>query len=113
VERIQVKEARDNRKKRWSGRTFFHGRHRRSVPLGKIRVECKSVIERCRRMSVPWVVVDNPKINKIEKTYKNKSMGVSGQNSSERRDNKKKRVEWTYFEAWSPPPQCSIWKCPR
>jgi len=47
-------ERRDNRKRGWSGRTVFHVRHRRSVPLGKIRVEGTTSHERCRRMSVPW-----------------------------------------------------------
>jgi hypothetical protein len=69
-------------KRGWSGRTWFHGRHRRSVPIGKIRIECSSISERYRRMSVPFVVA-NPQ-NKTEKTLKKKATGVSGQNSSER-----------------------------
>ena len=45
----------------------------------------------------------NPKIIKIEKTSKKKKQrGVSGQNSSERTNNRNKRVEWTYLSAnWS------------
>ena len=74
VDTIQKKEHRENEKikamgesgenskekkqgtteqKRWSGRTVSHVCHRRSVPLGNVRVEYRSITERCRRMSVP------------------------------------------------------------
>jgi hypothetical protein len=59
------KQQQKQQKKEWSGRTVIHARHRRSVPLGKIRVEGRSRIERCRRMSVPWWTESK---NKIEKT---------------------------------------------
>ena len=77
-----MKEAKDNRTKRRSGRTVFHVRHRRSVPLGNIRVECRSTIERCRRMSVPCVV-NTIQIKEKRENIKIKAMGVSGENSSE------------------------------
>ena len=70
-----MKEARDNRKKRWSGRTLRHGRHRRSVPLGNVRVECITILERCRRMSVPCDGWHNPKKGTSE-NVKTKAMGV-------------------------------------
>jgi len=41
-------ETRNGRTKKWSGRTSSHVRHRRRLPLGKIRVECRCTIKRCR-----------------------------------------------------------------
>jgi hypothetical protein len=45
----------------------------------------------------------NPKINKIEKTKRKKATGVSGQNSSERRDNRNKRVKLAYCKPFYTP----------
>jgi len=45
-------------------------------------------------------------VEEKEKKEEEKAMGMSEENSSERskRDNTKKRVEWTYSNAWSSPP---------
>ena len=72
MDRIQVKEATTERRG-WSERTSLHAQHRRSVPLGKIRVEIRSTFERCRRMSVPWWTETKNKLNR--ENVKKKSNG--------------------------------------
>ena len=85
-----MKEAQGTaEKKRWSGRTVLHGRHRRSVPLGNVRVECRSTtmftVERCMKMTIQK--------KEQRENVKKKAMGVSGENSKvkEPRDNRTKR----------------------
>ena len=43
-----MKDTGNGRTKNCSGRTVIQGRHLRRVPLGKVRVECKCLMEHCR-----------------------------------------------------------------
>jgi hypothetical protein len=111
VDRSQVKEARDNRNKKvmdvlssiFVTAAVFH------LEMSALNAEAAlNAVGGCRCRGG-----QNPKINKIEKTKRKKATGVSGQKSSERSNNRNKRVEWTYFHTCSSPPQCSTLKCPR
>ena len=70
-----------NKEAEWT-RTSIHARHRRSAPLGNVRVECRSTIEHCSGMSVPCVF-NTIQIKGKRENIKIKAMGVSGENSSE------------------------------
>ena len=107
-ENTEVDERHKERKNQRSGRTLLHVCHRRRVPSGKVPVECRCRIERCRSQCHGG---PNPKQGKKknEEMRKGEKTKFEGRN----KERKNKEVQWTYFLACLSPPPCPTWKGPR
>ena len=81
--------------KKWSGRTGFHVLHYRRVPLGKVRVEYRCLIERCQSQCRGGPNRKKKSRRRIEekKKWVRKQKSMKDTQETERT----KELEWTYW----------------